>query len=179
MNEWVLVPLGVLAACAIWIAFVNRRARVGGVVWPAGLSLAGPVLRPDIEYDGTVVIGANADFGKIRCRSLVIARGADVSVGHVDASRVRVDGTFSVAELLVARKRLEVRGQLTADEVTAPKIVLRKKSESTVLIANGAPRIKRHPDAVVKGFFSERGEMPSRPPAPQSDEPRTIHLLEA
>lgn len=183
MNEWVLAPLAVLAACAIWIAFVNRRPRVGGLVWPAGLSLSGPVLRPDIEYDGTVVLGANADFGKIRCRSLVIARGADVSVGQVDASRVRVDGILSVAETLVARKRLDVRGAFTADEVTAPRIVLRKRSTSTVLVANGSPAIKRHPDAVVKGFFSERGEMPSRP-APRSagsrsDDARTIHLLEA
>ena len=179
MNEWVLAPLGVLIACALWIAFVNRRPRVGGLVWPEGLSLAGPVLRPDVDYDGTVVIGASADFGKIRCRMLVIARGADVSVGHVDAARVRVDGTLAVAQLLVARKRLDVNGVFSADEVTAPKIRLTKRAIATVLIVTGSPKIKRHPGAVVKGFFSERGEMPSRPAVPPTDEARTIHLLEA
>lgn len=179
MNEWVLAPLGVLAVCGLWIWAVNRRPRVGGFVWPVGLSLSGPVLRPDVDYDGTVVLGAEADFGTIRCRELVIARGADVSVARVEAARVRVEGTLSVAETLVARKHLDVSGELAADEVSAPRITLRKDSRATVLVATGNPRIRRHPDAVVKGFFSDRGEMPDRKPASDPDEARTIHLLEA
>lgn len=179
MNEWVLAPLGVLVACALWVWAVNRRPRVGGFVWPVGLALSGPVLRPDVDYDGTVVLGAEADFGTIRCRVLVIARGADVNVARVEAARVRVEGTLSVAETLFARKRLDVAGELTADEVHAPHITLRKSSRATVLVATGNPRIRRHPGAVVKGFFSERGEMLPRKAAEDPDEARTIHLLEA
>ena len=179
MNEWVLAPLGVLVICAAWIWLVNRRPRVGGFVWPAGLALSGPVLRPDIDYDGTIVLGANADFGAIRCRMLVIARGADVSAAKIDAVRVRVEGTLSVTETLVARKRLDVAGVLEADEVCASRIRLRKRARATVLVATGDPRIHRHPDAVVKGFFSTRGEMPVRAAPETSDDARTIHLLEA
>lgn len=179
MNEWVLAPLGVMVVCAAWIFFVNRQPRVGGLVWPAGLALAGPVLRPDIDYDGTVVLGADAGFGSIRCRALVIARGADVTAAKIDAVRVRIDGSLSVTETLVARKRLDVSGDLQADEVCASRIRLRKRAKATVLVVTGDPRIKRHPDAVVKGFFSTRGEMPVRGPAAKTDESRTIHLLEA
>lgn len=178
MNEWVLAPLGVLAVCVAWIWLVNRKPRVGGLVWPAGLALAGPVLRPDVDYDGTIVLGAAADFGTIRCRALVIARGAEVSAARIEAARVRVDGSLSVTETLVARKRLDVAGDLEADEVCASRIRLRKRARATVLVVSGEPRIKRHPDAVVKGFFSTRGEMPVRGPA-KIEESRTIHLLEA
>lgn len=180
MNEWVLAPLGVLVACALWVWAVNRRPRVGGFVWPTGLALSGPVLRPDVVYDGSVVLGADADFGSIRCRTLVIARGADVRAAKVEAARVRVEGTLAVAETLTVRKRLDVSGDLEADEVQAPRITLRKHARATVLVVAGSPRIDRHPDAVVKGFFSERGEMTPRKRAPDpNDESRTIHLLEA
>lgn len=177
MNEWVLAPLGVLALCASWVWIVNRKPRVGGLVWPSGLVLSGPVQRPDVDYDGTIVLGANADFGTIRCRAVVIARGAEVSAGTIEAVRVTIEGTLSVAETLVARKRLDVKGVLQADEVCASRIVLRKKARATVLVVTGDPRIHRHPGAVVKGFFSTRGEMPSRRPA-DIEEARTLHLLE-
>jgi hypothetical protein len=179
VNEWVLAPLGVLVACALWVYAVNQRPRVGGFVWPVGLALSGPVLRPDIDYDGTVVLGAEADFGAIRCRVLVITRGADVTATKVEAARVRVEGTLAVADLLVARKRLDVAGVLSADEVCAPRITLRKSSRATVLVVSGDPKIRRHPGAVVKGFFSERGEMPAVRKSDPDTQARTIHVLEA
>jgi hypothetical protein len=178
VNEWVLAPLGVLVACALWVWLANRRPRVGGLVWPEGFALGGEIARPDIDYDGTVVLAGGVSFGTIRCRSLVIARGADVTADSVDAVRVKIEGALDVTASLVARKRLDVRGSLNADEVIAPRIRLQKRARATVIVAPGNPKIDRHPDAVVKGFFATRGEFPSRR-HPADDEGRTLHLLDA
>ena len=179
MNGWVLAPVGVFLACAAWVLFVNRRPRVGGLVWPAGLSLAGPVLRPDLVYDGHVVLGGAADFGAIRCRSLVVTRGAEVSAASVEAGRVRVEGSLSVRRTLTVKRKLDVAGTLEADEVEAKRILLRKRARATVLVAPGEPRIDRHPDAVVKGFFSTRAELPSPDGESREDEPPAVRLVEA
>lgn len=161
MNEWVLAPLGLLALCAAWVLFVNRRPRVGGVVWPEGMTLTGPVTCPDLAYDGTVVLGANVELGVIRCRTLVVARGVEVGARRVEAGRVRVEGTLLVDEVLAAAKLVDIAGELEADEVQAPRIRLRKRARATVVVVPGKPRLVRHPAAHVKGFFSSRSELPA------------------
>ena len=180
MNEWVLAPLGVLVVCTSWVLFVNRKPRIGGLVWPEGLKLGGTTELPDVVYDGNAVIGGTVELGTVRCRSLVIPRGADVSMRRVECARLRVDGELRVAEVVLAEKRLEVRGSLEADEARSKRIVLRTRSRTRVMVAPGEPRIERHPDADVKGFFSGRGELPhaGNGDAPKKYDTQKIRLVE-
>lgn len=170
MNEWVLVPLVVLVACTAWVLFVNRKPRVGGLVWPEGLALGGTAALPDVRYDGNAVIGGVVELGVVRCRSLVVPRGADVTARRVECARLRVDGSLTVEEIVSAEKRIEVRGTLEADEVRSKRIVLRRRSRSRVMVASGNPRIDRHPEAEVQGFFSGRGELRGGAAAGESPE---------
>lgn len=182
MNEWVLAPLGVLAVSVAWVLFVNRKPRVGGLVWPDGVTLGGSTDTPDVAYDGNAVIGGVVELGAVRCRSLVIPRGADVTARRVECARLRVDGTLTVEETLIAARRIEVRGTLEADEAQSKCIVLRKGSRARVMVAPGAPRIDRHPEADVKGFFSARGELPhasaTAAESPKKYDTQKIRLVE-
>ena len=180
MNEWVLAPLGMLVLLTAWVLFVNRRPRVGGLVWPEGLALSGAVHCPDLVYDGHVVLGANAEFATIRCRTLVVTRGIEVTARVIEAARVRVEGTLLVDESLVATKVVDVRGELEAEEVRAPRIKLRRKSRATVVLVPGKPRISRHPAAMVKGFFSTRAELPAGGvPTRHKTDTQKIRLVES
>ncbi|HVO31671.1 MAG TPA: hypothetical protein VMV18_13080 [bacterium] len=159
IRDWTLAPLAVAALCALWIWIVNRRPRLAGMVWPSGAELGGALARPDVSYPGDVVLGCDGRFGTIQCRTLVIAAGADVRADLVVALRVRVDGALQLRQSLTAGKRLEVRGVLRAEEIHAPRIVLRARSRTTAITVAGHPRIDRHPAAVMKGFFEHRDEI--------------------
>jgi hypothetical protein len=160
IRDWTLAPLGVLLVCLAWIWLANRRPRRTGVSWPAGFDVSGPSVCPDLVYAGDVVLGCEGRFESIQCRSLTIAAGGRVRATRIVAQRVTVlgDARLRCDETLTAAKRLEVRGELSATEVQAKRIVLGARSLSTVLTAAGSPRIKRHPGAIVKGFFADADE---------------------
>lgn len=159
IRTWTLIPLAVFAVCAAWVWILNRRPRLRGMVWPKGVDLGGSRARPDLSYAADVVLGCDARFGTIQCRTLVIAAGAEITADVVVASRVRVEGRLSVRNGLTAGVRLEVRGDLRAEEVKARRIVLRAGSRTTAITVLGNPRIRRHPQAQVKGFFEHRDEI--------------------
>lgn len=161
MRLYVLAPLGVTALCLLWIWFANRRPRITGAIWPDGMRLSGAVERPDVEYEGDLVLACDANFGRIRCRVLRIARGADVTATSVEAMRVRIDGRLRGVARIAAARRLLVRGELRADDVDAPRIRLTAGARATVLTVAGNARIERHPKAEVKGFFNDLDEMRS------------------
>lgn len=159
MNPWAAYPLGVALACLLVTWILNRRPKLTGVSWPGGLALAGSLERPDLDYDGDIVLGGNAAFGSVRCRRLLIARGANVDIESVGAARVRVDGRLTGVQQLGAGKHVEVRGELVADAVVSPRILLRKHCRANVLTVGARTRIDRHPLADVKGFFTDGDEL--------------------
>lgn len=159
MNPWAAYPLGVALACLLITWLLNRRPKLTGVSWPGGLALGGSLERPDLDYDGDVVLGGTAAFGTVRCRRLLIARGADVDIETVEAARVRVDGRLTGVHELGAGKRLEVCGELVADAVVSPRIILRKRCRANVLTVGATTRLDRHPLADVKGFFTDGDEL--------------------
>ena len=158
MRTYVLLPLLVSCVSLVAIWFVNRRGWISSALWPKGMGLSGDVACPDIAFDGELVLGCTQAFGTITCRSLRIARGADVSATHVKAGSVEVDGRLRGIETLVAERRLEIRGELFADDVRSPRIRIAKKSRAVVLTVTGASKIDRHPEAEVKGFFADLDE---------------------
>ena len=159
MKTYLLAPLVLSALCLLWVFVTNRRPRMSGALWPKGLTLSGSVSRPDLQYEGDVVLACSGSFGTIRCRSLKIAKGADVGALAVEAAKVVVDGRLSGVKTISAGKRLTVVGELRADDVRSPRITLCAKARATVLTVTGASRIDRHPKADVKGFFTGREEM--------------------
>lgn len=159
MNTWILAPLGVALFCLLVTWFVNRRPRLTGVLWPKGMVLSGSIERPDVAYDGDIVLGTEGKFGTIRCRRLLVARGSEVSVRRIEAARVRVDGKLAGVRTLAVGSRLEVNGELKAEDLQCPKIVLTAGSRSMVVTVTGAHKIVRHPKAEVKGFFEDVNEM--------------------
>lgn len=159
MNPWAAYPLGVALACLLITWLLNRRPKLTGVSWPAGLALAGSLERPDLDYDGDVVLAGAARFGTVRCRRLFVPRGADVIIETVVAARVRVDGRLTGVHELGAGKRVEIRGELVAEAVVSPRIMLRKRSRANVLTIGAATCIDRHPLAEVKGFFTDGDEL--------------------
>lgn len=159
IRTWTLWPIAVSAICFLWIWIANRRPRIAGLVWPKGVELDGALARPDLTYASDVVLGCDASFGTIQCRTLVIARGAEITADVVVALRIRVDGKLTLRESLTAGKRVEVRGELRAEAIRAPRIVLGPRSKTTAITVAGKPRIDRHPAASVKGFFEDREEI--------------------
>lgn len=171
MKTYALVPLAVSFLCLAWVWFANRRPRITGALWPSGFEVSGDLARPDLEYDGDVVLACDGRFGEVRCRSLRIARGARVRTASVDAARVHVDGHLDVDGALAVRKRLVVGGVLQAQEAQAPRIDLGAGSRSTVLKVRGKARIERHPRAVIKGFFGEEDDLHALRPAESASAP--------
>ena len=155
LREPVLIPLGVFALCVAIAWLLNRRARAAWLLWPRGLELTGPITRPDLSFDGDVVLGADQRFGTIQCRRLSIARGATVLAHRVIAVRVVVDGALETTDAVQAARRLDVRGRLEADSVRCPRVTLHAGSRATVMTLTGNTRLHRHPKAVAKGFFEE------------------------
>jgi hypothetical protein len=153
MKLYVLIPLAVAAACLLYVWLTNRRTVTHSALWPKGMRLAGPVEQPDVEFDGELLLACAGSFGAIRCRTLRIAAGADVSAKSIAASRVRVDGTLRGVASLAAESSLVVRGQLFADDVRSPRIKLTATSKATVLTIPRQCKLDRHPSAQVKGFF--------------------------
>lgn len=158
MKLYVLLPLAVSAACLAFVWLANRRSVSHSALWPKGMRLAGPVERPDVEFDGELFLSCAGRFGAIRCRTLRVARGADVEAVSVSADRVLVEGRLRGVASLAAEKMLVVRGELLADDVRAPRIKLCKTARAVVLTVPRACRLQRHPDAQVKGFFSDLDE---------------------
>jgi hypothetical protein len=159
IREWALIPLAVSGLCFLWVWLANRRPRMSGVSWPKGFELSGRLKQPDLFYPADVVLGAEGRFGIIQCRSLTIAKGAEVVAEKVVCTRLRVDGVLRGVEELTSAKRLDVRGELKADRLRCPKVRLFAASRTTVLTVTGPARIERHPKAVVKGFFDDPSEM--------------------
>jgi hypothetical protein len=159
MKLYLIVPLALVALSALWVWIVNRRPTLSGALWPKGMTLGGEVDCPDVSYDGDLVLGCSGRFGAIRCRSIEIARGADVSVRSIEASWVKVRGRLKGVKQLAAGRRLLIRGELKADDVQSPRIVIGPKANATVLTVTGTSRIERHPKAVVKGFFDGASEI--------------------
>lgn len=159
MKTYLLAPLVLSTLCLLWVFIANRRPQMTGALWPKGLTLSGSVSRPDLQYDGDVVLACSGSFGAIRCRSLRIAKGADVAAIAVEAAKIRIEGRLAGVKSLAAGKRLTVSGELRADDVRAPRITLRAKARATVLTVTGETLIERHPKADVKGFFAGREEM--------------------
>src|SRR5882724_8130812 len=137
VREWTLAPLALAALCALWIWIANRRPRLAGVTWPRGLDLGGSLARPDLFYAGDVVLGCEARFRTIQCRSLTIAKGAGVEADTIVASRVRVDGTLTKVRSLTAATKLDVRGTLECEDLRAKRILLRANSKTTALVVSG------------------------------------------
>lgn len=158
MKLYVIVPLAVAAACVLYVWLANRRSTAHSALWPEGMKLAGPVERPDVEFDGELLLACAGRFGAIRCRTLRIAAGADVEASSIAANRVQVDGTLRGIASMVVESSLVVRGELLADDVRAPRITLAAKSKATVLTIPRQCKLKRHPDAQVKGFFASLEE---------------------
>jgi hypothetical protein len=163
MRSYVLLPLAVSAVCALWIYLANRRPRVGGFVWPAGMEVGGGGSWPVLEYDGDVVLGCAQSFALIRCRTLRIAAGADVVARVVEAGRVIVNGRLRGVTSLTADRRLEVRGgELSVDDVRSPRVVVDRRARAVVLTLTGPCKVVRHPGADVRGFFSDLDEIAPR-----------------
>lgn len=158
MKLYVLLPLAVSVACLVFVWFANRGGVLHSALWPKGMRLAGPVEHPDVEFDGELFLACAGRFGAIRCRTLSIARGADVEAGSVVADRVLVEGKLRGVASLAAEKLLVVRGELYADDVRAPRIKLCKTARAVVLTVPRVCRLVRHPKAQVKGFFSDLDE---------------------
>jgi hypothetical protein len=158
MRLYILVPLAVatLSLLAVW--FVNRRVVCHSALWPKGLTLSGPIERPDVAFDGELVLACAGTFGQIRCRSLQVLRGADVEATSVIAGSVSVVGRLRGVASLTAEKSVVVRGELYADDVRAPKIRLLATSRAVVLTVSRQAKIERHPAAMVKGFFTDLDE---------------------
>ena len=159
IHSWTLGPLAVSAGCFLWIWIANLRPRVSGVVWPKGLDLGGKLACPDLSYTSDVVLGCSGRFGTIQCRTLVIARGAEIVADSVVALRVRIDGELTVRDSLTAAKRVEVRGVLATEALRVPRIVLRARSRTTAITVSRGARVDRHPRAIAKGFFENREEI--------------------
>jgi hypothetical protein len=158
MRLYVLLPLAVTAACLAFVWFSNRRSVFHAALWPKGMRLAGPVESPDVEFDGELFLACAGRFGAIRCRTLRIGRGADVEAASVVADRVLVEGKLRGVASLAAEKMLVVRGELYADDVRAPRIKLCRSARAVVLTVPRVCRLERHPEAQVKGFFSDLDE---------------------
>ena len=158
MRTYILLPLLVSVVSLIAVWFVNRRGWISAALWPKGMGISGDVDRPDIAFDGELVLGCAQSFGTITCRSLRVAAGADVHATHVKAGSVQVDGRLRGVETLVAERRLDIRGELFADDVRSPRIRIEKRSRAVVLTVTGPSKIDRHPDAEVKGFFADLDE---------------------
>lgn len=158
MKIYLLLPLAVSAACLLYVWFANRRSVCHSALWPKGMRLSGPVERPDVEFDGELLLACAGSFGSIRCRTLRIARGADVSATAVHADRVIVDGRLRGVASLAAECVITVRGELYADDVRSPRIRLKKTARAVVLTIPRTCRLERHPDAQVKGFFADLEE---------------------
>ena len=158
MKLYVLVPLAVSAACLAYVWFANRRSVCHSALWPKGMRLAGPVEQPDVEFDGELFLACAGSFGSIRCRTLRVARGADVQATRVHADRVIVDGRLRGVASLVAERVVTVRGELYADDVRCPRIRLKKTARAVVLTVPRGARLERHPEAQVKGFFADLEE---------------------
>ncbi len=161
MNTWILAPLGIAALCLLVVWIVNRKPRLSGVLWPTGMVLGGSIERPDVAYDGDIVLGAEGKFGTIRCRRLHVAKGSEVSIRRIEAARVRIDGRLFGVRMLAVGKTLLVNGELKADDLQCPTIILAAGSKSMVVTVSGHHKIKRDPKAEVKGFFSDIMEMDS------------------
>lgn len=159
MKTYLLAPLVLSMLCLLWVFIANRRPQMTGALWPKGLTLSGSVSRPDLQYEGDVVLACSGNFGTIRCRSLKIARGADVGASAIEAAKIVIDGRLTGVKSIAAGKRLTVLGELRADDVRAPRITLKAKARATVLTVTGESLIERHPKADVKGFFTGREEM--------------------
>lgn len=158
MKLYILVPLAVSAACLLYVWFANRGSAVHSALWPKGMKLAGPVERPDVEFDGELLLACAGSFGAIRCRTLRIAAGADVSAASIAATRVYVDGTLRGVASMTVENALVVKGELLADDVRAPRIKLTASSKATVLTIPRQCKLDRHPEAQVKGFFASLDE---------------------
>lgn len=158
MKLYVLVPLAVTAACLVFVWLANRRSVCHSALWPRGMKLSGPVERPDVEFEGELLLACAGRFGVIRCRTLHVARGAEVEAISIAADRVVVDGKLSGVASLAAEKVLVIRGELLADDVRAPRIQVRKDARAVVLTVPRECRLERHPDAQVKGFFADLDE---------------------
>ena len=158
MKLYVLIPLAVTVASLLAIWFVNRRAVCHSALWPKGLSLSGSVDRPDVSYDGELFLACAGGFGTIRCRTLRVARGADVEANTVEAETVLVEGRLRGVASLAAARHVAVRGELFADDVRTPRVRLFAGASAVVLTVPRDARIDRHPGAQVKGFFADLDE---------------------
>jgi len=159
VKLYVVVPLVVSSLCLAWIWLANRRPRLAGALWPKGMSLHGGVDRPDVTVEGDLVLGCAGRFASIHCRTLTIARGAQVTAEQIEAAEVRVEGALETTGRVAAGRVLRVTGRLKADDVQSPRIVLAKGACATVLTVTGKTRMDRHPKAVVKGFFETQDEL--------------------
>ena len=159
MRVWLLAPLGVAFLAFLWTWLANRRPRLAGALWPEGLTLGGSVTEPDLSYEGDLTLGAKGRFGTVRCRTLLVARGADVVAERVEAAAVYVEGRLAGPRLISAGRRVQVSGELCAEEVACPWISITRRGKATVLTVTGATRIERHPKADVKGFFGGSDEL--------------------
>jgi hypothetical protein len=174
MKAYIVVPLAVAALCAIWTWLENRKTRVYGAMIPDGLRLTGQMDRPDLDYDGSLVLGGTHRFETLRCRRLHIAPGADIHASVVEAGRVIVEGALRGVRSLIVGRNLRVtrEGTLRVDDILSPVIHLDKCSSTIALTVTGPTRLYRHPHADVKGFFATREEavragIPEQvPPAP-------------
>lgn len=158
MKLYVLLPLAVSVACLVYVWFANRRSVCHSALWPKGMRLSGPIDRPDVEFDGELLLACAGKFGDIRCRTLRVARGASVEATSVHADRVVVDGILRGVNALLADKVLTVYGELYADDVRSPLVKLKKGSRAVVLTVPRAAKLQRHPEAQVKGFFADLDE---------------------
>lgn len=142
MRDFAIAPALLLMLCALWTLLANRRPRRTGVVWPAGFVVSGRGGSPDLLYPRDIVLGCEASFKTIHCRTLTILPGGKVHAALVVAHRVVV----------------MTDGELFAEEIRAERIDLRAGSRSSVLVAGKVRRLKRHPKADARGFYTDRGE---------------------